>query len=157
MKKEEKRMILILIIVGIIIITTLFLITQRNTTEEEKKEEVEQNITEEEQLVQELEDGTQLNISTQLNKEKEFQGLRIKNIQLTNKENKTELIADIENVTNQDTKAMLVDVILYDEQGNEITTLGGRISPIKAGKTMQFSISAMINYANAYDFKLQLK
>ena len=88
---------------------------------------------------------------------KEFQGLKIGNIQLTNRDNKTELIADVQNSSDKDIEAMLVNVILYDKEGNEIATLGGRISPIKAGKTMQFSTTAMIDYANAYDFEFKLK
>lgn len=88
---------------------------------------------------------------------KEEAELKITNIQLTNKNNKTELIADIENSIGKDIQAMLIDIILYDKEGNEITTLGGRISPIKAGKTMQFNTSAMIDYANACDFEFKLK
>ena len=61
------------------------------------------------------------------------------------------------NTSGSDKQAMLIDVILYDKNKNEITTLGGRISPIKAGQTMQFSTSAMIDYANAYDFEFRLK
>lgn len=156
MKSEEKKMILILLIITIVIIGIIWLIARGN-----KKETINNGVVEEntviEEFVQELEDGTKLNTSSQLNKSKEFQGLKIKNIQLTNQNNKTELITDIENVTGRDTQAMLIDIILYDKQGNEITTLGGRISPIKAGQTIQFSTSAMIDYANAYDFEFKLK
>ena len=153
MKKKEKKMLIILIIVAIIIIVALYFITRGG---KEKTLNVEENTVVEE-FVQVLEDGTKLNTSSKLSEMKEFQGLKIGNIQLTNREDKTELIADVENPTENDTKAMLVNVILYDKNGNEIATLGGRISPIKAGQTMQFSTSAMIDYANAYDFEFKLK
>ena len=85
---------------------------------------------------------------------KEYKGLKIGNIQLTNDGNKTQLIADVKNETPNNMQAMLIKVVLYDKNGNEIAKLSGRISPIKAGETMQFSTSAMIDYANAYDFKI---
>lgn len=156
MKKKETQMIFILIIISILIIGVIWIITKGGKKEEAVSTNLEQNIVTEE-FVQELEDGTKLNTSSTLKKEKQFQGLKITNIQLTNQNNKTELIADIENSTGKDTQAMLIYIILYDKEGNEITTLGGRISPIKAGKTMQFSTSAMIDYANACDFEFKLK
>ncbi len=155
MKKKEKRMILILIVISILIIGVIWFITRGG-----KKEEVVSSNAGEEQVKEEfvtkLEDGTKLNTSSTLNNEKQFQGLKITNIQLTNREDKTELIADIVNDTGSDKDAMLIDIVLYDKEGKEITTLGGRISPIKAGQTMQFSTSAMIDYANAYDFEFKL-
>ena len=150
MKKKEKRMLLVLILISALIIGVIYFATRPKVNNEEVKEE--NKVVEE--FVQVLEDGTKLNTSTKLGEMKEINGLKIGNIQLTNNGSKTELIADVTNGTQTDKKAMLIKVILYDKTGKEIATLAGRISPIKAGQTMQFSTSAMIDYANAYDFKI---
>lgn len=156
MKKKEKKMILILIVVACLIIAILFWWLRGRNEDNLETGETTQNVAAQE-FVQTLEDGTKLNTSNKLSETKQFQGLQIKNIQLTNKDDKTELIAEIENPTETDTQAILVDIVLYDKQGQEITTLGGRISPIKAGQTTQFSTTAMIDYSNIYDFELKAK
>lgn len=153
MKKKEIQMIGILILIAIIVITIIFLATRPKKQENDVTNQSEQNIVTEE-FVQVLEDGTKLNKSSKLSEMKEFNGLKIGNIQLTNKGDKTQLIANVTNPTQNDTKAMLIKVVLYDENGNEIAKLAGRIAPVKAGQTIQFSTSAMIDYANAYDFKI---
>ena len=159
-----KKSTIIITIIAIVLLIAIIIVVNTNNGENQRKENTIENNVEnsaensvEEEFVDVLDDGTKLNTSEELNNTKTFQGLTIKNIQLTNANGKTELIADIENTSGSDKQAMLIDVILYDKNKNEITTLGGRISPIKAGQTMQFSTSAMIDYANANDFEFRLK
>lgn len=153
MKKKEKKMILILVIITIVITGVLLFLTNKN---KKNADEIKTNPNEEE-FVQILEDGTKLNISTKMKEPKELEGLLIENIQLTNKEEKTELIADVKNNTQKDTEAILVNIIFYNKEGDEIATIGGRISPLKVGQTMQFSTTAMMDYSNAYNFKIERK
>lgn len=153
MKEENKRAVAVVIVI-IMMMTIIYMITKQK--KKVTNDEIERNIITE-QYMQNLEDGTKLNTSTKLNETKEFQGLKISNIQFTNKDNKTELIAEVENTTNHDTQAMLVDIILYDKEGNQMATIGGRISPIRKGKKIQFHTVSTIDYSNAYDFELQLK
>jgi len=153
MKKKEVQMIGILILVAVIIIAIIFFATRGKKQESNTDGQTTQN-TEREEFIQVMEDGTKLNTSSKLNEEKEFKGLKIGNIQLTNKGDKTQLIADVTNPTQNDMQAMLIKIILLDKSGNEIARIGGRISPIKAGQTMQLSTSAMIDYTGAYDFKI---
>lgn len=152
----DKKTIILFIVLIAILIGVVLLLPKSKSNEEGEIKSVTTNETIEE-YVDVLGDGTKLNNSEELGKTKTFQGLTIKNIQLTNKDNKTELIANIENPTTSDKQAMLIDIVLKDKDGKEITTLGGRISPIKAGQTVQFSTSAMIDYANIYDFEFKLK
>ena len=159
-----KKSTIIITIIAIILLIAITITVNTNNSGDQRKENIVENTIEnnvensvEEEFVEVLEDGTKLNTSEELNNTKTFQGLTIKNIQLTNANGKTELIADIENTSGSDKQAMLIDVILYDKNKNLITTLGGRISPIRAGQTMQFSTSAMIDYSNAYDFEFKLK
>ena len=149
MKKSEKKMLIILIIVSIIIIGLIFLVTRQG-----KNEKAEQNDLPVEEFVDVLEDGTKLNNSTKLNQTKIYNGLKFTNVQLTEKDSKTELIADVINESGNDVDVMLFNIILYDKNGNEIVKLGGITSPMKAGEKTQFSTSSTLDYANAYDFKI---
>ena len=152
MKKKEKRMILILLVV-LVIAVVIFVVSKNKTGSEENIEE--NNVVEE--FVQVLEDGTRLNTSTKLNEMKKFEGLEFGNIQLTNSNGQSVLLADVKNTTQAETGLMLVNVILIDKNGNELGTVGGIISPLKPGESKQFNTSMTIDYANAYDFKVTKK
>ena len=150
MKKKEKKMILILIIVSILIIGVIWLVTRP------KKEEIVENEVVEE-FVQVLDDGTKLNISSKLQEEKTINGLKIGNIQLTEKNGQLVLLADVTNPTEKDSEIFLIDIILYDKTGKEIATVPGIVSPIKAGGKTQLNAGITEKYANAYDFKVVKK
>ena len=112
MKKKEKRMILILLVV-LVIAVVIFVISKNKTGNKENTEE--NNVVEE--FVQVLEDGTRLNTSTKLNEMKKFEGLEFGNIQLTNSNGQSVLLADVTNNTGKTTDFTLVDVILLDKTG----------------------------------------
>ena len=155
MKKKEKRGLLILILVAIAIITTLAIITNR------KGKEVNSDATEEnkvvEEFVQVLEDGTKLNTSTKLSETKIVDGLKIGNIQLTMQNGQSVLLADAENDTGKDIDIMLLDIILLDKNGNELTTIAGIVGDLKEGEKQQLNSSVTSDYANAYDFRVVIK
>ena len=151
MKKSEKKMILILVIVSILIIGVIWLVTRP------KKEEIVENEVVEE-FVQVLGDGKKLNTSTKLNETKTVNGLEFSNIYLTEKDSSTDLIATVKNNTGKDiTEITFVKVTLIDKEGKEIVKLDGAIAPIKAGGEKQFQINTTLDYANAYDFKVEIK
>ncbi len=149
MKKKEKRMILILVIVSILIVGIIWGVTRP------KKEKVEENGVEE--FVQVLEDGTKLNTSDKLKEEKTVDGLKIGNIQLTEKNGQLVLLADVTNPTTKTSDTFLVDITLYDKTGKELTTVTGLIIPIKPGESTQLNAGITEKYANAYDFKVVKK
>lgn len=144
MKIKEKRMILILIIVSMLILGIMWIVTRP------KKEKVEGNF-------QVLEDGTKLNISDKLKEEKTIDGLKIGNIQLTEKDGQLVLLADVTNQTTKNSDAFLVDITLYDKTGNELTTVTGIVTSIKAGESTQLNAGITEKYVNAYDFKVVKK
>ena len=152
MKKKEKRMILILLVV-LVIAVVIFVVSKNKKGNKENTEE--NKVVEE--FVQVLEDGTRLNTSTKLNEMKKFEGLEFGNIQLTNLNGQSVLLADVKNTTSAETGLMLVNVTLIDKNGNELGTVGGIISPLKPGESKQFNTSMTIDYANAYDFKVTKK
>lgn len=152
MKKYNKIIYIILLIIILIII--LFIVKQNrkdnnvNTIEQEANQG---------QLVQELEDKTKLNISTKLNEEKEIDGLKFTNIQLTQQNKQTILLADVTNISENATELKLVDIVFLDREGNEVITVGGIISPLESGEKTQFNTSMTLDYTNVYDFKIIMK
>lgn len=159
MKNKEKRMILILLVILIIAIV-IFVVSKNtnkkiNTNENTSTTQLEN--TEPEEFVQVQEDGTKLNTSTELNKEKQVGNYKFENMQLTTQDNQTVLLADVTNTGSNKTDIQLVDVTLLDKDGNEIITVGGIISQLEPGEKTQFNTSMTLDYANTYDFKITLK
>ena len=159
MKKKEKRMILILLVILIIAIV-IFVVSKNtnkkiNTNENTSTTQLEN--TEPEEFVQVQEDGTKLNTSTELNKEKQVGNYKFENMQLTTQDNQTVLLADVTNTGSNKTDIQLVDVTLLDKDGNETITVGGIISQLEPGEKTQFNTSMTLDYANTYDFKITLK
>lgn len=159
MKNKEKRMILILLV--ILIIAIVIFVVSKNLNKESKTKEngstTQQENTEPEEFVQVLEDGTKLNTSTELKKEKQVGNYKFENMQLTTQDNQTVLLADVTNTGSNKTDIQLVDVTLLDKDGNEIITVGGIISQLDPGEKTQFNTSMTLDYANTYDFKITLK
>lgn len=148
MKKNEKRMILILIIVSVLIIGVVYILTRPKKSEEENEKP-------KEEFVEVLEDGTKFNISNKLKEEKTIEGLKIGNIQLTEKNGQSVLLADVTNNTSKDSEVFLINIKLYDKTGKEIAIIPGIVSPVKAGETVQLNAGITEDYANAYDFTVE--
>lgn len=144
MKRKEIILILVLLIILIIaiILQNKSRNTEKNTETIETKEEFSQTMNEE----------TKLNISTKLNETKYLDEYKIENIQLTNKDGQTILLADVTNTTDKDTKATLVDIMLFDKEGKELKKIGGVIAPLKAKESTKFNSNVSGDYTNAYDF-----
>lgn len=154
MKKNEKKMILVLLI--ILVIAIIIFAVNKNKKGDNNENTLEENNAVEE-FVQVLEDGTKLNTSTKLNETKEVNGLKFENIQFTEQNGQSVLLADVTNNSGKATDLTLVDVILLDKNGDEIVTLGGIISPLQPGAKTQFNTSMTLDYANAYDFEIVIK
>lgn len=155
MKSNEKKALIILGVVVIVIIAIVFFVTRPKTENGDANIGTENKVVEE--FVQTLEDGTKLNTSTKLSETKTVNGLKIGNIQLTNKNNQSVLLADVENVSGKDTKVTIVDIVLVDKNGAELGKVNGIIGNLKAGEKTQLNTSTMIDYANAYDFRIVIK
>lgn len=153
MKKNEKIIITVLIIITLIVV--IVYINRKNNGENATNEVLENEVVEE--FVEVLEDGTKLNISTKLHETKNINGLEIGNIQLTESDGQSLLLADVVNKTEIATEVTLVDITLLDKEGQEIVTLGGIIGPLQPGEATQLNTSTTLDYANAYDFTITLK
>ncbi len=150
MKKKEK--ILIIILLGIVLIMAILAIVKN---QKESQKNIVEGINEEEEFTRILEDGTKLNVSTKLNETKMVDKLKIYNIQLTSKNDQTVFLADVE--SSEDKEITLVDIVLLNKNGNELTTITGLIGKTKAGGVQQLNCVVTSDYANAYDFKVIVK
>ena len=150
MKKKEK--ILIILLLGIVLIMAILAIVKN---QKESQKNIVEGINEEEEFTRILEDGTKLNVSTKLNETKMVDKLKIYNIQLTSKNDQTVFLADVE--SSEDKEITLVDRVLLNKNGNELTTITGLIGKTKAGGVQQLNCVVTSDYANAYDFKVIVK
>jgi hypothetical protein len=149
-KKKEK--ILIILLLGIVLIMAILAIVKN---QKESQKNIVEGINEEEEFTRILEDGTKLNVSTKLNETKMVDKLKIYNIQLTSKNDQTVFLADVE--SSEDKEITLVDIVLLNKNGNELTTITGLIGKTKAGGVQQLNCVVTSDYANAYDFKVIVK
>ena len=88
---------------------------------------------------------------------KKFNGLEFGNIQFTNKNGQSVLLADVKNTSGKATELQLVDITLIDKEEKEIVTIGGVITPLQDGESIQFNTSTTLDYSNAYDFQIKAK
>lgn len=155
MKKNEKRMILILLVV-LVIAVVVFAVNKNKKDDIGTENSVSENNTVEE-FVQILEDGTKLNTSTELGKTKQVGSFKFENIQLTEQNGQTVLLANVTNTGSSATESTIVEVSLLDKNGENIVTINGIIKDLQPGETTQFNTSMTLDYANAYDFKIVIK
>lgn len=157
MKKSEIKPIFILTIIAILILAVILIARNNNAKKSAQNEQSSEENTVEEKYVQVLNDGTKLNDSEKLNKDRSFEGqsdIELSNIQLTSKDGITNLLCDVKNNSSTPLKLQEVYVILRDENGNEIDRIPSILEDIQPGETKQFSTFVTADYANAYDFTM---
>lgn len=145
-KISIKAWVIVAIILIIIIVAVIVNINKKN------KHETTEN--DENSYVEEIADGIKINKSTKLNESKLVNGLLISNIQLTESDGMTTLLADVTNKTEQKTSFKKLRIILLDENENEISSMIAFLNDINAGETTQLNVSTTSNYIKAYDFKV---
>lgn len=155
-KNKGVNLISIIFIVAIIILVGLFFKSVITKNKEQENNTV-INETEQEKYVQILSDGTKFNISSKLKENKKIESLEFKDIQLTYKNGVTNLLCNIENLSETKTDIQNVEIILLDENENIIYKLQGVIETMDAGEVKQFNTSITADFANAYDFEINKK
>ena len=154
MKRNERKWILVLVAITVLLIIVLIV---KNSKKEVAKENTKQLGANTQEYVQVLEDGTKLNTSTKLKETKKLDNLEIGNIQLTNKNGQSVLLADVKNTGSMETQVMLINIVLLDENKAEIATVPGIISPLKVGESTQLNTSMQQDYTGIYDFRVVKK
>ena len=93
-KSKEKKLILVLILITIVVVIvglTVRNILQKSSEESQNNEEVVQEEQDKNENVKILEDGTRENTSEKLKEPKMIEGLELREIKLTEKENVSEI------------------------------------------------------------------
>ena len=144
----------VIIVVGVVWSKTHKKQEENNQIEVSQEENTNTENVVEEKYAEELPDGSKLNTSSKLNKDKKLGNLTITNIQFREVEGITRLIADVENTSNEKTEKKRVNVKVLDEQGNKIAELKGIIDPIEAKGTTKLNMGVTIDVSNAYDFEI---
>ncbi len=152
MKPEEKKLILILVIITIIVGIIAFFAMRENNNQNSGTQTKTEKATEE--YVQNLDDGSKLNVSEELRKTKTLDGLEITNIQLREINGITKLLADVENKTGSTVEAKTVKIKILDKSGNIITEIAGVIDRLESGKKAQLNIGVIGDVSNAYNFEI---
>ena len=149
---------LVLIIVGVVVLVGILLnvVFKKDKTPnnpqvgiENKQEEVNN------EFVYEMEDGSKLNVSEELQKEKKVGNLKVSNIQLKETKGITTLLADVENTGKTESAERMLKIEVIDKNGKEIATIRCPIDPVKPGEKVQLNTSITANIANAYDFRVK--
>lgn len=169
MKKEKNlflKIVLIAIIVGIIVFIIMNIVKSKNSKEgvgqnnqkqNSESQQVEENAVKEE-FVQQTDDGTKVNVGSKITDDKDVNGLKFTNVQLTEKNNQSTLLADVENATGKNlTDYTNLDITFLTKDGQEIITVKGILPPLKSGDKTQFNTGLTQDVANAYDIKIKVE
>ena len=159
MKSNEKIMIAVLVII------TLCLVIFAATRNKNKDEGGDTSgttgggatIQVEEEFVATTESGTKVNTSEKLAEKKVVNNIEFTDIQLTEKNGQTLLIATVTNTSEVKSEMFEVRITLLDENGGEIKTIPGLVAPLEPGASTQFSSTTTLDYVNAYDFTVTAK
>ncbi len=159
MNSNEKRWIVLLIAVLVIaIVLIVVLVNGRAKNKEQMPEnnvDTNQEVQNVEQYVTQLDDGTKLNNSELFNSVKTYKDLEISNIQFTEKNGLSVLLADVKNNATTTHEEEVVKIVLLGENDETIATLRVLIGKIEPGETSQINTTASADYANAKDFKVE--
>lgn len=145
-----------LIIIGLIILILVIIFIVKITNKEDKIKE--ENTTDDfagNEYIDVKEDGTRVNKSEKFSTTKEIEGLKISNIELTEKENVTQILADIKNTTDKDVEGFYVSINFLDKNGESIVSLGGYIPTVEANGTATLNTNSTGDFANAYDYTIE--
>ena len=153
MKSNEKRMITILVAITAVVIIIAIMMNVNKSKEGTTEKEMKQT----ESTISLFDDGTTLNNSAKLQETKKLEGMEISQIQLTQKNGETQLIATITNTSSADQGDYPVIVKMLDKEGKEVGTMNGYIGKIKPQNSIKFSTEATLDSSNVYDFTITKK
>ena len=160
MENKRKSLVSTIIIIVVIIAVTalaVFMIMKKGGTGVAQGNNTAENQATAEEFVKVLDNGTKLNISSKLSETKVVEGLEISNFQLTESGSQTVLLGKIKNNGSEARGGFEAAVTMLDKQGNEIVKLIAYIPQVKPGEEQQLNVSSTLDYANAYDIKIEKK
>ena len=148
-----------LVIISIVICMFIFLkdIKEKNNTNA-KEETIANQIPSSPKLdyVVEDKDGIRKNISSEFSKEKKVENFSITKDLFASKAEKTEIILNVKNNSDQKSELTKVEVTLLNKKGQELKKLNGIINEINPGETSMLYITASLDLTDAYDYKVEI-
>ena len=161
MEPNEKKMIFILILI-LIIVLTIFFITRNNKGKTADNISMEQGTQAQEKGSHSdmLSDGTRINNSEKIAETKYVDDIEISDIQLTEKDNVTELIANITNTSDKNEDGFLITITLFDDKQNEIGKFNDVfVHALKGKESSNLSTSGLFgnDYVDAYELTITKK
>lgn len=153
MNSNQKRWIVLVAVIVMLIIILAIVFSRRGESQNEVTQgEREEN---EEIYVTELEDGTKLNTSEDFNNEKKYGNLVISNMQYTEQNGMTVMLADVTNEGSTVHEPEIVTITIYGENNEVITELHPAIGKIEPGETIKINATSTADVANARDYEIR--
>ena len=160
MTKKEGKVILIGASIVIVALLIVLIVNGISKKENDTERNIQSSNTEQntEKYVANLEDGTKLNNSEELNKSKKYKDIEISNIQFTYTNGKTVLLATVKNTGSTKQKSEIVKLTILGENNQVIDEIEPVMPALEPGQTEQFNVTISgANSVNAKDFKIEAK
>ena len=169
--KNKKVLIIIAIILTVLLIlgVTAYFIVKNNNENKQQQTEI-QNVDKSEDakttengeansLIDmnnienvKIENGSKINNSEELLKDKILIGLRFTNIKLVAENGLTNFTADVENVSGSNFVGRTIIIVFKTADGAEYSRLEGYLPDIENGEANKIDASTTADLSNAYDF-----
>lgn len=151
---SNKLKIILGIIFIVIIAIIIYFIINKKTNDIDINKYPDINGTEN---IQKNDNGSSENISNKIKEDKGYDGYKISGATLTYNNGVTTFKAIIKNVSKGDLIGGLIDIVLLNKQGEEVSKISTYIRNLKADEVMEIDASITQNVVNAYDYKLVSK
>ena len=146
MEKNRQRRKKRRLIIGIILITLLIILSAIYMWKKMQEQQVENEQKEIEAKMEENE--------KKLEEEKEYNGMKIKNILINKNEKDIELKATIQNTTSKEFKAKKVTIVFLNDEKQVVTKYRYYLNNIKVGESTEIElIGENIGYASDFEIK----
>ena len=150
MSKKEKIMILVLLL--ILVVAIVAIVVLKNPKDETKTGEQGVN---EDKYTTTLEDGTKLNTSNDFNATKKYNNLEISNMQFTEKDGMSVMLADVKNTGTEKHEQESVNIVVLDDNEDQIATFRAIIEDIDPGQSAKINATISASVANAKDYRIE--
>ena len=155
MNNNEKRWVVLLVAVVVIAVVLIVVLVNVNGSKEEIQGGESIPVENEEKYTTELNDGTKINTGEEFNSTKTYGSLEISNIQFTEKEGMTVLLADVTNKGSTTHENEVVEITILGENGEELSTTKPVIGKIEPGETIKINATITADVSNAKDFTIE--
>ena len=158
MNNNEKRWVILL--VAVLIIAIVLIVVLVNSNKNKEKGQVAQGGQSQiedkgENYTTELNDGTKINTGEEFNTTKKYGDLEISNIQYTEKDGMTVLLADVTNKGSTTHENEIVKITILGENDEELSTTKPVIGKMEPGETVKINATITADVANAKDFRIE--